>query len=155
MTSPTDSKKWKEELKEVWPYATAVTTLLFSTASITACFVTWQTGPENPFSYVLAVVDPALAALVMILTCVLRPAVFSGGPFAFPHMLTLPTLYMAVVYGFKLLGRDAATVQRIEGVGRFDLIWLDTRMVLVVFIGMIVVMSAVGAFKAKPASRRP
>lgn len=155
MTSSTDAKSWKEELLEVWQYATTVTTLLFATASLTAWFVTWQAGSDNPFGYVLAAVDPAIAAMVMLLVCALRPAVFSGRPFAFPHMFTLPLLFMSVVYGFKLLGRDAATVQRIEGVYRFDLIWLDTDKVLVVLGGMIVVMSAIGAFKAKPAHRRP
>ena len=155
MTGSTDVKSWKEELKEVWPYAISVTTLLFFTASMTAWFVTWQIGPKHPFGYVLAIIDPALTAVIMIVMCVLRPAVFSGRPFAFPHMFTLPLLYMAVVYGIKLMGRDAATVQRLDLVEPFDLIWLDTNRVLVVFVGMVVVMSAVGAFKSKPALRRP
>lgn len=152
MTTLEESKSWKGELKEVWAYATTVTTALFFTSTLIAWFVTWQVGATHFSGYVLAAVDPALASLFMILICLVRPVVFSGRQFAFPHTFALPTVFIALIYGFKLLSRDIATIQRYETIEKFDLIWLDPSKVLFVWIGMILVLSAIGVFKSKTAA---
>lgn len=139
--------QWSTDLKAVWPYAASSTILLFGTACLAGWFVTWQRGGPNFNSYVLAAADPALAALAMMLVCAAQPAVFSGRRYRLPHTLTLPTLYMGVIVAAKLLGREAGTtIQQYPGVGRFDLIWLSTEMVFLVWIGTVVLFGVVGAF---------
>lgn len=138
---------WSARVRESWPYATAVTTVLFATCSLVGCFVTWQAGADGLVNYVLAAADPALAAIGLMLVCVVAPDVFSGRRFRMPHVLTLPILYVFIVYAIKSLGRDsAAQLQRIEGAQRFDLIWLDHRVILEALVVLVVVMAVASVF---------
>lgn len=140
-------RQWLTDLKAVWPYATSTTILLFGGACIAGWIVPWQDGADSLNSYVLAVADPALAALCMMLVCLARPAVFVGRRFRLPHTLTLPTLYMGVIVSAKLLGREAGTsIEQFAGIGRYDLIWLTTDVALPVWIGSVVLFGVIGAF---------
>ena len=61
-------------------------------------------------------------------------------------MVTLPTLFIVIVYAIKSLGRDsAASLRGIEGAERFDLIWLGPRVAIEAWIVLVIVLSMVGA----------
>jgi hypothetical protein len=138
---------WFDRVKGVWPYATAVTTLMFVATSLVGGFIAWQSGADEFFSYVLAAADPAVASLGMLAVCLAKPDVFAGKRFRMPHLLTLPTLFLVIVYAIKSLGRlSAASVRRIEGAERFDLIWLDPAIVVEAWLVLVLVMVAVGVF---------
>jgi hypothetical protein len=136
---------WRHRVAEVWPYATAATSLLFVTCVLVGWFVTWQGGPQKPFTYILAATDPALAALGMLAICAVRPDVFAGKRFRMPHVLTLPFLYVLIVFAIKSLSRNSESgIRRFEGAERFDLIWSDARVALQALVAMAVVMALVG-----------
>lgn len=138
---------WRQRISEVWPYATASTSLLFVTCVLVGWFVTWQSGAQKLFTYILAATDPALAALGMLFVCAVRPDVFAGKRFRLPHVVTLPFLYVLIVFAIKSLARNSESgIRRFEGAERFDLIWTDARVALQALVAMVVVMVLVGAF---------
>lgn len=138
---------WRQRLAEVWPYATATTSVLFVTCVIVGWFVTWRAGAQTGLTYILAATDPALAAIGMLLVCVAKPDVFVGSRFRLPHTLTLPFLYVLIVFAIKSLARNSESgIRRYEGADRFDLIWTDARVALQALVVMVLVMALVGAF---------
>jgi hypothetical protein len=109
--------------------------------------VTWRGGAQAAFTYILAATDPALAALGMLLVCAAKPEVFAGKRFRLPHVLTLPFLYVMIVFAIKSLARNSESgIRRYEGADRFDLIWTDARIAVQAMVAMVVVMALVGAF---------
>ena len=142
---------WKEEVRAVWPYATSVSSLLFGACALVGLVSAWKSGAKGALSYVLAVTDPAFAALAMLVICVACPAVYLGDRFRFPHVLTLPTLYVAVVYGIKSLSRNSAgSLQRYEGAERSDLLWLDWHVVALAWVALVIVFFVVSALARIP-----
>lgn len=138
---------WRQRLSEVWPYATATTSVLFVTCVVVGWFVTWRAGAQSTLTYILAATDPALAAIGMLLVCVAKPDVFVGNRFRLPHILTLPFLYVLIVFAIKSLARNSESgIRRFEGADRFDLIWMDARIALQALVAMVLVMGLVGAF---------
>lgn len=138
---------WKDRVAEVWPYATAATTILFVSCVLFGWFLTWQAGAHEFFSYVLAAADPAVTAILMLFVCLLQPNVFAGRRFRMPHVATLPTLFVFIVFGIKSLARNSESgLRRFEGAERFDLIWLDYRVALQAWLVLVVVMAVVSAF---------
>jgi hypothetical protein len=138
---------WRKRLSEVWPYATATTSLLFVTCVLVGWVVTWRAGAEKAFTYVLAATDPALAALGMLLVCAAKPDVFSGRRFRLPHTLTLPFLFVLIVFAIKSMARNSESgIRRFEGADRFDLIWSDARIAVQALVAMVVVMALIGLF---------
>ena len=141
------NEPWKHRVAAVWPYATATTTILFVSCVLVGWFVTWQAGTDKLFSYVLAAADPAVAAILMLVVCLARPDVYVGKRFRMPHLLTLPTLYVLIVFAIKSLARYSESgIRRIEGADRFDLIWLEPRVALQAWVVLVIVMSLVSAF---------
>ncbi len=137
---------WRQRIAATWPYATAITSILFASCVLFGWFVAWQAGANGFFSYVLAAADPAVAAIVMLVVCLLRSDVFSGRRFRLPHIVSLPTLYVVIVFGIKSLSSNSESgIRRIEGAERFDLIWLDYRVALQAWVALVVVMAVAGA----------
>lgn len=90
--------------------------------------------------------DPALATLAFLVVSVLSPSVLAGKRFSLIHSLTVPTLFMALVYGIKSLGRYApSNMQRIEDAVRSDLVWLNLEIVFEAWIVLVLVFLFVSA----------
>jgi hypothetical protein len=145
VASPT-KKPWKDRIAEVWPYATSSTTVLFVSCVAFGWFVSWRGGASGIFSYVLAAADPAVAAILMLVVCLLQPNVFAGRRFRLPHVATLPTLFVSIVFGIKSLARNSESgLRRFEGAERYDLIWLDHRVALQAWLVLVLVMAVLSA----------
>ncbi len=120
---------------------------MFIPCVLVGWFVTWQAGSNEFFSYVLAAADPAVTAILMLVVCLAWPDVYGGKRFRMPHVLTLPTLYIVIVFGIKSLATNSESgIRRIEGAERFDLIWLEPWVALQAWVVLVIVMSLVSAF---------
>lgn len=147
---------WRSEIHTAWPYATSAVSLLFFIALFVGVVVTWQSGSIHIISFATAVADPALAAILMIAVCLISPAVFSGKQYQVAHAFSLPTLYMAILFGLKLVGRGSASaLQQIEGIQRLDSMWLNIRIVSIVWVGMVLIFLVVRILKQTPKADTP
>ena len=139
-------KSWKSRVKAYWPYATSSTSILFVACVLFGWFVSWQAGASGWRSYVLAAMDPAVGALGLLAVCLLAPDVFAGKRYRMPHTLSLPTLYLALVYASKALSEFSGSgVRGVEGAGRYDLVWFNPGVILEAWAVLVVIMAMVGA----------
>lgn len=143
---------WKQRLIQVWPYATVVITTMFMVCALLGAFIAWQSGAKTTFGYIVAVVDPSLAAICLLLVCVVFPDVFLGKPFRIPHVFTLPALYLTLIFGSKTISQSSSSaLRRFDGSDRFDLIWLRFPILIEAGFALVIVLCAIGALsKDKP-----
>lgn len=141
---------WKSRFLKVWPYATSSVSILFFATTACGLVIAWMMGAKTPLSFVLAVFDPAIASLVLLFVAFAQPSVFAGERFRPPHAFTIPIVYVATVFAVKTLGTDGAkSIQRLEGAGRFDLIWLRPEALLGTLVVLVAVFLVIGS-RAKP-----
>ena len=138
---------WKKRVAEVWPYATTVTTVMFTVCAVGGVFIAWQSGAKTLFGYIVALVDPSVAGIAMLAVCAVFPDVFLGSRYRLPHVLSLPTLYLVLIFGIKAVSQSAAfALRRFEDTDRYDLIWLQPPVLIEAWIALVVVLSSIGAF---------
>ncbi len=141
---------WKKRFLDVWPYASTVTTLMFSVAAMVGAFIAWQSGADRAITYVLAIVDPSMAGIALLLTCVVLPEVFIGVHYRLPHVVALPTLYVVFVYGIKSLSNSSySAILRFDGSNRLDLVWTQIGVLVGVWVVLCIVLSVIGALGVK------
>ncbi len=97
---------------------------LFIVAAGCACFLAWQSGARDPLAYVLASANPALASVLLLAAGVFRPALFPSAHLEFPQNVTLPVVYMGLLWATKALeGQTPLALQRLPDVPRYDQVW--------------------------------
>ena len=139
---------WIQEVGKTWPYAALSAIILFAVAAFCALFVVWQNGASSVWGFVLGVVDPALIAVLMILSCIVAPGAFLGNAFKGVHVITLPTLFVCGVAAMKIVeGQTPSAMRRFGDVQRFDLIWTNWRFLLVVWGIMCLTLVMLGALR--------
>ncbi|HXH62387.1 MAG TPA: hypothetical protein VNI20_13650 [Fimbriimonadaceae bacterium] len=137
---------WRAKVAERWPYAASVVAVLMFTSMLVGAFVTWQAGGSRLLSFVLAFVDPVLAATLMLALCMVVPELYAGGRFRFPHFVTLPSIYVGTIFMLKSLARVSTTeIQRIEGARRFDSLWSSPRVLLWDWVLLVVILWIIGS----------
>jgi hypothetical protein len=143
---------WKSRFLSVWPYATTSTAVLFFTTAVFGSVTAWRLGAQEALSFVLAVFDPAIAAICLLFVCAVQPSVFSGARFRLPHAVSIPTVYVAIVFAIKTLSMDGGfSIQRLEGAGRLDLIWLRPGTLFGLWLALVAVFFLFGTrAKAEP-----
>jgi hypothetical protein len=141
---------WASRLRSVWPYAVFASVLCFLSTGGVGAFVAWRGGASDSLSFALALLDPALATLAFLGVSVAVPTVFVGKPYNLVHALTLPTVFLSLIYGIKSMGRfSGANAQRIEDALRTDLMWLVPAVVFQAWIVTVLVFLFVGAVVPK------
>ena len=139
---------WSQEVRKAWPYATQTAMILFAVAAFSAAFVAWQNGAQSTLGYVLGVVDPALVATLMIVSCVFAPGAYLGSAFRGVHVVTLPTLFVSGVAAMKIIGSQTPSiVRRFDNVQRFDLIWTNWKFLFIVWGIMCLTIALLGALR--------
>jgi len=136
---------WKHEVQAVWPYVTASTALMFVVCAAVGLVFSWRNGAQGSLSYVLATADPALAAITTLALGLFYPALFVGRRFWLPHVLTLPTVYVSVIFAVKTIAQTSSSaIQGVEGAGRFDLLWTEPVVVAVAWVAAAAAFGIVG-----------
>lgn len=131
-----------------WLYAALTATVLFAVAAFCGVFVAWQNGADSTWGYMLGVVDPALVAILMFLSCVVAPGAYLGRAFRGVHVVTLPTLFVSGVAAMKIVGgQSLSIVRRFENVQRFDLIWTNWKFLFIVWGIMCLTIALLGVFR--------
>lgn len=140
------SLDWKTKLIQVWPYASTVTTVMFLCVACVGAFLTWQSGAQGTMSFMLAIVDPSMAAIVLLIVAIVLPDVFRGSQFRLPHVVSLPTLYLALVFGTKVIAQGSfSSLLRVEGAARVDLMWLQPKALILSFVVTVAILAGIGA----------
>jgi hypothetical protein len=118
---------------------------MFAVCACVGLAYSWRSGAQGSLSYVLATADPAMAAIVTLLLGLLYPAVFVGRRFGLPHALTLPAVFVAIVFAIKSIAQTSASaIQGVEGAERFDLLWAQPGVAAVAWATAAVAMGTIG-----------
>lgn len=141
------SSGWKSKFLAVWPYATTVTSVMFTVCAMLGAFLAWRAGAQGTLGYIIAIVDPSIAAIAMLVVCFVTPDVFVGPRFRFPHIVTMPTVYLVLVFGIKSVAMSAAPpIRRFDGADRYDMVWLRPPVLVLAWVLIVLVLSTVSAF---------
>ena len=136
---------WASRLRSVWPYAVFASVFCFLSTGAVGAFIAWRGGASDSVSFALALLDPALATLAFLGVSVATPTVFVGKPYNLAHALSLPTVFLCLIYGIKSMGRfSGANAQRIEDALRTDLIWLNPSAIFQAWLVTVLVFLLIG-----------
>jgi hypothetical protein len=125
---------WTRTVRETWPYAVGVISLLFATAIGTAFAWSFVNGARSFREFAATGLEPALSAALLCLCAGLAPSLYAGKRLIITHVISLPILWAS----FILLGRQGVSASGLDliavpSLDKFFMIWADWRMVAVVW----------------------
>ncbi len=126
-------------------------TLLFVIAAAIGYIVLWRDGVDSSRAIAATLLQPAKAALALLLLAFAFPDAFGRSKLQFPLNITQPLLFCFLTYCFKRLeGSDATGYTNLEAPGNGSLLWLDPKFLAIVAGAQIAFLSAsIGLGKTK------
>ena len=134
-------KGWFKTVRETWPYAVDVISLLFATAVGAAFAWSYVNGARSFRQFAATGLEPALSAALLCVCAGLAPSLYAGKRVILSHVIALPILWASFIFlgrqGVSASGLDLIAVPSLD---KFFMIWADSRMVAVVWLAQTLVL---------------
>lgn len=142
---------WWPRVRQVWPFATWLTSVLFITALLTVLATAHRLGVRNPVPFILAASDPAAGSLLLLGFAVALPQLYLPPRLDAMRCVMIPLLHLLSIACFRIIlsASSLGLTLAISEMAVLDRVWTNAGFLAVLWMLETAVLLAFLAFGRK------